>query len=196
MGAAKKSKRRTAPSAGGAGGAAGNVYQKRVAAWWLTRILTQNTIVGAAFGLSAGALPVRILGQTEDPVDDVRVEFSDDARFFLQCKRSVSVSQQPTSEFGKAWTQFCQQVKRAKDSAHPIRCILCYEEPNTVLTKLHEVFWRARQESEWTKLASCARTQLEKAAATTLTRLHTKLQAKDRNLPTLPDLACNLVCSR
>ncbi len=185
---AKKPKRRNAPSAGGAASARGNVYQQKAAAWWLTRVLTQNTTIGAAFDLSAGVLPVRIFGQTEDPVDDVRVEFGDDSRFFLQCKRSVSISQKPTSEFGKAWTQFCQQLKRAKDSAHPVRCILCYEEPNTALTKLHEVFRRARQESEWTKLVSYARTQKEKAAAIILMRLHTKLLAKDGSLPTLRDL--------
>ena len=188
MGAAKKSKRRNAPSAGGAASARGNVYQQRAAAWWLTRVLTQNTTIGAAFGLAAGVLPVRIFGQTEDPVDDVRVEFSDDCRFFLQCKRSVSISPKPTSEFGKAWLQFCQQVKRAKGSTHPMRCILSYEESNTSLTKLHEVFRRARQEPGWTKLASYARTQIERAAATTVTQLHAKLLAKDRSLPPLRDL--------
>ena len=188
MRGAKKSKRKNASSAGGAASACGNVYQQKAAAWWLTRVLTQNSTIGAAFGLCSGALPVRIVGQTEDPVDDVRVEFSDDSRLFLQCKRSTTLSQIPSSEFGKAWTQFCQQVKRANDSAHPIQCVLCYEVPNTALSKLDAVFRRARQESGWTRLAAFARTQTEKAAATALSRLHNKLRAKDKSLPDLHGL--------
>ena len=139
MGAVKKSKNTNSPSAGGVGSARGNVYQKKAVAWWLTRILTQNTRVGAAFGLSVGMLPIRVSGQTEDPVDDMRVEFNDGSRFFLQCKRSVRLSDNLKSEFAKAWAQFCQQIKSSKDSVRPVRCILCYEEPNSALTKLDEV---------------------------------------------------------
>ncbi|GEM_PF-3475368 len=152
------------------------------------RVLTQNTRIGAAFGLSSEVLPNRIVGQTEDPVDDVRVEFSDDSRLFLQCKRSVSLSQNPASEFGKTWRQFCQQVNRAKGSAPPIRCVLCYEAPNGALSKLHEVFRRARHDSEYTKLVTYARTKAEKDAARVLHRLHARLLAKDRSLPKLADL--------
>jgi len=184
----KTPKKTRSSSAGGTASARGNIYHKKVAAWWLTRVLTQNTTIGPAFGLSAGVLPIRVFGQTEDPVDDVRVEFSDESRFFLQCKRSVSLSQNPTSEFGKAWSQFCEQIKRAKDSGYPVRCVLCYEEPNSALAKLHEVFQRARQDSNWTRLTGCTNTQLEKSAATTLSRLHAKLLAKDSSLPTLRDL--------
>lgn len=168
--------------------ARGNVYQKKAAAWWLTRVLTQNKTIGAAFGLSAGVLPIRVFGQTEDPVDDVRIEFDDESRFFLQCKRSVSLSHNLTSEFGKAWVQFCEQLKRAKGSIYPVRCVLCYEEPNGALAKLKEVFQRACQNSEWTSLKGYTRTQKEKAATTTLSRLHSKLLAQDRSLPTLRDL--------
>jgi hypothetical protein len=52
--AVRQSRRANSPSAGGVGSSIGNVYQKKVAAWWLTRVLTQNTTIGAAFGLSAG----------------------------------------------------------------------------------------------------------------------------------------------
>jgi hypothetical protein len=61
MGAIKKRKQQNAPSAGGAASARGNLYQQKAAAWWLTRVLTQNTTIGAAFGLSSGVMPVRIL---------------------------------------------------------------------------------------------------------------------------------------
>ena len=184
----KALKKTRSSSAGGVAGARGNVYQKKVAAWWLTRVLTQNTTIGAAFGLSAGVLPIRAYGQTEDPVDDIKIKFGDESCFFLQCKRSVRLSDNISSEFAKAWAQFCQQIKRSKNLACPLRCILCYGEPNSLLTKLNEVFKRARHDSEWTKLISCARTQQEKAAAITLNRLHAKLRAKDRNLPPLRDL--------
>jgi hypothetical protein len=188
MGAIKKSKKTNSPSAGGVGSARGNIYQKKVAAWWLTRVLTQNTTIGVAFGLSAGALPIRVFGQTEDPVDDVRVEFSDESRLFLQCKSSVSLSQNLTSEFGKAWAQFCQQVKRAKNSAYLVRCALCYEQPNSALTKLREVFGRARQDFRWTTLSGYARTKQEKVVTATLSRLHSKLLVKDSSLPAFRDV--------
>src|SRR5258706_10611971 len=97
MGVAKKMKRRNAPSAGGVAGARGNLYQQKVGAWWLTRVLTQSTTIGSAFGLVTGAVPVRVVGQTEDPVDDVRIEFSDESSLFLQCKRAVSLSEKPAS---------------------------------------------------------------------------------------------------
>jgi hypothetical protein len=188
MGAVKKSKNTNSPSAGGVGSARGNVYQKKAVAWWLTRVLTQNKTIGAAFDLSAGVLPIRVFGQTEDPVDDVRIEFDDESRFFLQCKRSVSLSHNLESEFGKAWAQFCGQLKRTKGSANPVRCVLCYEESNSALAKLQEVFLRARQDSRWTRLSSCALTQKEKLATKILSRLHSKLLAQDRSLPTLRDL--------
>ena len=185
MGAVKKSKKINSPSAGGIGSARGNVYQKKAAAWWLTRVLTQNKTIGGAFGLSTGVLPIRVFGQTEDPVDDVRIEFDDESRFFLQCKRSVSLSHNLESEFGKAWAQFCGQLKRTKGSANPVRCVLCYEESNSALAKLQEVFQRARQDSRWTRIIGYALTQREKLAAKTLSQLHSKLLAQDRSLPTL-----------
>lgn len=184
----KTPKKTRSSSAGGVAGARGNVYQKRAAAWWLTRVLSQNKTIGAAFGLSAGVLPIRVFGQTEDSVDDVRIEFDDESRLFLQCKRSVSLSHDLTSEFGKAWAQFCGQLKRTKGSANPVRCVLCYEESNSALAKLQEVFLRARQDSRWTRLSSYALTQKEKLATKTLSRLHSKLLAQDRSLPTIRDL--------
>lgn len=118
----------------------------------------------------------------------MRVEFSDDSTLFLQCKRSVSLSHNPASEFGKAWRQFCQQVKSGQESNHPIRCILCYEEPNTALAKLREVFRRARQDSGWTKLIDCARTKQETLGARTLSQLHSKLLSAEPGLPPLDEL--------
>src|ERR1035437_480254 len=184
---ASRKKRNNSPSAGGVGSARGTVYQSKAAAWWLTRVLTQNTTIGALFGLSGGAFPIRVVGQTEDPVDDMRVEFNDDSIVFLQCKRSVSLSNNLASEFGKAWRQFCQQVKNGQESKHLARCILCYEEPNPALAKLHEVFRRARQDSEWMKLTDCARTKQETLAARTLSQLHFKLLSKEPGLPPLDE---------
>src|ERR1035438_1827634 len=135
---ASRKKRNNSPSAGGVGSARGTVYQSKAAAWWLTRVLTQNTTIGALFGLSGGAFPIRVVGQTEDPVDDMRVEFNDNSTVFLQCKRSVSLSNNLASEFGKAWRQFCQQAKNGQESKHLARCILCYEEPNPSLAKQHK----------------------------------------------------------
>jgi hypothetical protein len=175
MRAATKSKKTNPPSVGGVGSARGNTYQKKIAAWWLIRVLTQNTTLGAAFGLSAGMIPIRVFGQTDDPVDDIRVEFSDKSRFFIQCQRSVSLSHFFASEFGKTWEQFCQQIELAKESANPIRCVLCYEQSNAALTGLREVFGRARHDSDWTRLTGCARTQKEKRATATLSRLHTNV---------------------
>ena len=88
----KTSKKTRSSSAGGVAGARGNVYQKKAAAWWLTRVLTQNTTIGAGFGLSAGVLPIRVFGQTEDPVDDVRVEFGDSFHAAMDAVSTAGVS--------------------------------------------------------------------------------------------------------
>jgi hypothetical protein len=86
----------------------------------------------------------RVYSETTDSVDDIRVEFTGGGRLFGQCKRSLNLSDKPTSEWASVIHQFCDELRRESPAEVERRLVLFYEEHNKNLENLRRVLDRYR----------------------------------------------------
>lgn len=96
-------------SGGGAATQAGMSYQTRVAAWFYVRMLAGvlSHEIGEAPNLSIRAVRC----ETDQPIDDVLVEFSDHSRVLIQVKHGLaSIGTGKQSAFSTVLRQFVRQT--------------------------------------------------------------------------------------
>jgi len=110
------SRRAQKSSSGGKAEAAGSNYETLVAAWYCTRLLLGRS-AHPPFDLSTSARLIKLACQTNEPVDDVNCDTTDQGRIFVQAKRSVSLSRAANSPLGRAIDQFVRQKKAWSDAA-------------------------------------------------------------------------------
>jgi hypothetical protein len=110
------SRRAQKSSAGGKADATGGNYETLVAAWYCTRLLLGRS-AHPPFDLPASARLGRLACQTDEPIDDLNCDTTDQGRIFIQAKRSVSLSKQGDSPLGKTIDQFVRQKKAWADAA-------------------------------------------------------------------------------
>ena len=102
--------------AGGAAMAGGEVFQAQVTAFFCARILLQ-TPIGAMYDLPVDSIVIRVLSETEDSVDDLRIEASCGARIFGQCKRSLTLSSSVTGQWASVLKQFYAECLRVSQKS-------------------------------------------------------------------------------
>jgi hypothetical protein len=107
---------------GGSAAAAGIGFQADVAAWFCLQILAEQA-VPTSFGLPATTSLERVVAETFDPVDDLRVGTSAGGAIYVQCKTSASVSPLPDSAFGKTVDQFVRQLIQGHRTATVSRAL-------------------------------------------------------------------------
>lgn len=100
-------------SGGGSATNAGVEYQAGVAAWLAALVLAGE---GATppFGLPETEKTIGVRLESAEPVDDISAETSAQRRIFIQAKRSVSLSTDAGSDFGKTMKQFTEQYIQRK----------------------------------------------------------------------------------
>lgn len=163
--------------AGGSAMAGGQRFQARVAAWWMARILL-GTRLGARFGLVAPCVAERLVGESGDEVDDVRVELSGGARLHGQCKRSLKVGMSEESEWGSVLLQFARQAQADAGATGERRYVLFYEEHNGTLTRIAQLLDRYRSLADGEPLVAAATNARERELATDITSLLDQLAGK------------------
>jgi len=80
---------------GGSATHAGIGFQDKVAGWLAVHILSDEPI--QFLGLPMGAKPVSIEMETSAPVDDILISTSDGGFCFVNVKRSITLTRDPTS---------------------------------------------------------------------------------------------------
>jgi len=110
------SRRAKRSSSGGKAEATGANYESLVAAWYCTRLLLGRS-AHPPFDLPASARLIKLACQTDEPVDDVNCDTTDQGRIFTQAKRRVSLSRAANSPLGKSIDQFVRQKKAWSDAA-------------------------------------------------------------------------------
>ncbi len=144
---------------GGAAMAGGQRFQARVTAWWCARVLLQ-TPMGELFGFKAESVPQRIFSETNDDVDDLRVEFDASEVLFGQCKRSLSLSSSVDSEWGSVVKQFYREQQNISPGIGYC-LILFYEKNNRRLKMLEQILRRYRQSPQGSNIIDAAKNQQE-----------------------------------
>jgi hypothetical protein len=109
------SRRAQKSSAGGKAEAAGGNYETLVAAWYCTRLLLGRS-AHPLFDLPASARFTKLACQTDEPIDDLNCDTTEQGRVFVQAKRGVSLSNAANSPLGKAINQFVRQKKAWADA--------------------------------------------------------------------------------
>jgi hypothetical protein len=110
-----------AGTAGGAAASGGFTFQHRVAAWVAVRILAEQE-ASPPWDLRATSTLTFLRCETGEPVDDLLVGTSDDRVVLAQCKRTLDLSEAPTSGLAGTLDQFVRQIldsSAARDSPRP-----------------------------------------------------------------------------
>lgn|GEM_PF-4094083 len=95
---------------GGAAAEGGSHFRSRVAAWAVAHGLADIDLPG--LGLPRGqGIPSAVALETDDPVDDLRIDLRSGGQVFIQAKRSLKLSTNPQSEFASAIAQFKSAVR-------------------------------------------------------------------------------------
>lgn len=100
-------------NAGGAATFQGTDYQARIAAWLAARALSGNS-AAPLWDWPQDSQIRSIWMETDDSVDDIRVDGGSAGSAFIQAKHHVSVSNLPISAFGKAMQQFVAQYESTR----------------------------------------------------------------------------------
>ena len=95
-------------SGGGAATAAGMDFQHRVSAYCAVRVLAERDGTGL-WDLPATATLQYLYCETGQPVDDLLVGTNEEGVAFVQAKRKLSLSPQPSSELASVLEQFVRQ---------------------------------------------------------------------------------------
>jgi hypothetical protein len=168
---------------GGAAMAGGQRFQAQVTAWWAARVLLQ-TQIGQPYGLPAVSVAERIYCETDDSVDDVRIEVSNSNRIFGQCKTSLSLSKSADSEWASVLSQFYGELVRP--SSVGCRFVMFYEKTNGSLEKLKMVLDRYRQLPSGTSIVEAAKNASERSIVNDLNSLLEVMQGR-REFPLLAE---------
>lgn len=150
--------------------AGGQRFQAQVAAWWMARILL-GTRVGARFAMAPALMAHRLIGESGDEVDDVRVELSDRARLYGQCKRSLRAGTSVEGEWSSVLLQFARQAEADSAGAGERRYVLFYEAHNGTLTRIAQLLERYRPMPEGASLLEAATNAEERRLAEELCSL-------------------------
>jgi hypothetical protein len=142
--ATARSHRNNKVNAGGAATTLGIRYQAQVTAWWAGRILLQTSGIGTEFDLSAIATAERLYCETNDGIDDVRIELSDGSSIFGQCKTSLQRSVNSKSKFAEVFSQFIRETLNLSGAQNERRFVLFYENHNKSLERLRVILNRYR----------------------------------------------------
>ena len=92
---------------GGSATHAGIGFQDKVAGWLAVHILSDEPI--QFLGLPMGVKPVSIEMETSAPVDDILISTSDGGFCFVNVKRSITLTRDPTSFLASVLDQFVRQ---------------------------------------------------------------------------------------
>ncbi|MBI4814846.1 MAG: hypothetical protein HY791_01230 [Deltaproteobacteria bacterium] len=102
-------------TSGGAASAGGFEFQAQVAAWFMVRLLAEET---GTLGLGIGeAYPVSVRCETEAPVDDILIETSASGLVFVQAKRTLTADSKEGSAFAGVMEQFARQWLASKSGS-------------------------------------------------------------------------------
>lgn len=167
-------------NSGGAAMAGGQRYQARVTAWWAARILLQ-TPIGDAFDLPPSTIPERIGAETQDAVDDLRVNLFNGHLLYGQCKTSLSLSSSLSSEWAGVLIQFYRELQRPVSTGIRRFFVLYYERNNENLNRLSIVLNRYRNLPEGSSLSDAAFNQAERTLVTNLELLLEQIQSQGGN---------------
>lgn len=122
---------------------AGQRFQAQAAAWWAMRILLR-TPVEQMYALPAQSIPERISCETADPVDDLRIDLSSDATLYFQCKRSLSLSDSPKSDWASVITDCHAELSRPHRPEAKRHFVVMYGAQNGALETLRGILERYR----------------------------------------------------
>ena len=111
--ATRGSRRLARQGAGGAAGAGGSNYQARVAAWVAAHLLAENPLPLGHLE----AVPVVLLCQADQPVDDIVVETRASGSLLFQAKRDLTFSLSAGAEFWKVLDEFVRQAAACRKGA-------------------------------------------------------------------------------
>jgi hypothetical protein len=104
-------------SGGGRATHSGTDYQNRVAAWIVARILAEQD-ASPPWGLPTHVTLDGLYGETDQPVDDIRVGTSDGGQVFIQAKHKVTRERKPDSDLATSLDQFVRQFHAHQAAAH------------------------------------------------------------------------------
>jgi hypothetical protein len=162
--------------AGGAAMAGGERFQARVAAWYAARILLQSPAIGQEFDLPATSIAERISCETQDSVDDLRVDLTGNEKIYGQCKTSLSLSTKTDSEWASVLIQFYKELAQISTTGVEGRFVLFYQDNNGNLDKLSAVLKRYRHLPPGTPLIDAAFNDSERTLVNNLNNLLDTLQ--------------------
>ncbi len=157
---------------------AGQRFQAQAATWWAMRILLR-TPVEQTYGLPAQSIPKRISCETADPVDDLCVDLSSDAKLYFQCKRSLSLSDSTTSEWAAAITDCHAELLRPHAPKTERRFVVIYGAQNGNLEILGTLLERYRGIAEGEPFESAAHNAAERKVTEKIDTLFAALEALD-----------------
>jgi hypothetical protein len=101
------------PNSGGVGGAAneaGSEFRGRVATWLITHALAGRRIEALDMPSGMDVPTGLLLPESDAAVDDIQAGLAQGATLYIQAKRTLSLSKDPNSEFGKAARQLATQA--------------------------------------------------------------------------------------
>lgn len=157
---------------------AGQRFQAQAAAWWALRILLR-TPVEQIYSLPAQSIPERISCETADPIDDLCINVSSGATLYFQCKRSLSLSDSPTSEWASVMTDCHAELSRPHAAGAEQRFIVVYGAQNGSLETLKTLLERYRGIAEGESFESSAHNAEELKVIEKVDTLFEALEALD-----------------
>ncbi len=157
--------------------AGGQRFQAQVTSWWMARILLA-TPIGAAYGLPSHCRAERIYCETTDAIDDIRVELSESATLFCQCKRSPSISANSESEWASVIKQCYRELRRAYPTTTERRFALIYGRSKQRLDAFKTLLDRYRTYPDGKSLEDAALNDQERSIAQDMQMLISTLDAE------------------
>jgi len=156
--------------------AGGAHFQAQAVTWFAVQVLLR-TPIGQNFGLPDPSVPERIASETDESLDDIRVDLSNEESLCCQCKRSLSLSTKADSPLGSTLAQCHTQLQRPHSGTGEQRFVVIYGESNGSLSTLKKLLERYRGTAPGTSLTDVARNKAETAVAQKMKALFTALES-------------------
>ena len=163
-------------TAGGSAMAGGAHFQAQAVTWFAVQVLLR-TPIGQNFGLPDPSVPERIASETDESLDDIRVDLSKEESLCCQCKRSLSLSTKADSPLGSTLVQCHAQLQRPHTGTGEQRFVVIYGESNGNLSTLKKLLERYRGAAPGTSLIDAARNKAETAVAQKMETLFAALES-------------------
>jgi len=133
------------PSAvGGAAGEAGSDFRAAVGAWIVVHALAGKKLEGVGPSAMRPVPTGLVLAESDSPVDDLEVKLQGGLVLYIQAKRSLRISKDPESEFGKAVAQCCALAGRDGFMTEKARMAIVVGESTQPLRALAKALERRR----------------------------------------------------